>query len=301
MTDILERLANQPGPVTVNQTVNPEGGEDRALESFQRFSPSKFSGGSNLEMVEGWLERITDIFAALNYMEERQVAFAVFQFERAARSWWNMIRVKWDREQTPRTWVNFTLEFNAKFLPPLIQEKRENDFIKCKQGLLSIAEYETLFIKLSKFTPELVATEQRRIRRFIQGLNVEIQEGLAAIQITSFSDTIERAQRIESAKTQVRAFNARKRNAPSGSLGPVDTNAPPPKFGRGVNTSGAPRETMTRGATSRGAFSRGTSSGRGQSRNVPQGSQASTPSMIVTIVGRLITRRIGVRKKRGNA
>ncbi|XP_027156882.1 uncharacterized protein LOC113758052 [Coffea eugenioides] len=34
---------------------------------------------------------------------------------------------------------------------------------------------------------------------------------------------------------------------------------------------------MTRGATSRGAFSRGTSSGRGQSRNVPQGSQVSTP------------------------
>ena len=130
---------------------------------------------------------------------------------------------------------------------------------------------------------------------------MKIQEGLAVAQITSFSDAIERAQRIECANAQVRAFNAIKKNIPSGSRGPVDANAPPPKFGRGVNTSGAPRETMTRGATARGAFSRGTSSGRGQSRNVPQGSQASTPSMIVTIVGRLITRRIGVRKKRGNA
>ena len=30
-------------------------------------------------------------------------------------------------------------------------------------------------------------TEQRRIRRFIQGLNVEIQKDLAAAQITAFS------------------------------------------------------------------------------------------------------------------
>ena len=61
---------------------------------------------------------------------------------------------------------------------------------------------------------------------------MKIQEGLAAAQITSFSDAIERAQRIESAKAQVRVFNARKKNAPSGSGGPVDAYAPPPKFGR---------------------------------------------------------------------
>lgn len=41
----------------------------------------------------------------------------------------DMTRVKWEREQIPRTWVNFTREFNAKFLPPLVQEKREDDFI----------------------------------------------------------------------------------------------------------------------------------------------------------------------------
>ena len=61
------------------------------------------------------------------------MASTVFQFERTARSWWNMIRAKWDREQTARTWINFTREFNAKFHSPLIQEKKEDDFIKCKQ------------------------------------------------------------------------------------------------------------------------------------------------------------------------
>ena len=67
----------------------------------------------------------------------------------------------------------------------------------CKQGATSVAEYEVQFTKLSRFSPELIATEQRRVRRFVQGLNVEIQEGLAAVRIDTFADAVERAQRVE--------------------------------------------------------------------------------------------------------
>mgnify|MGYP004726090593 CR=1 FL=1 len=83
-----------------------------------------------------------DIFAALGYPEERHITFAIFQFEGAVRAWWNVIRVKWDREQTPWTCVNFTREFNEKYLLPLVQERREDEFIQLRQGTLSVAEYE---------------------------------------------------------------------------------------------------------------------------------------------------------------
>ncbi|XP_027155931.1 uncharacterized protein LOC113756445 [Coffea eugenioides] len=126
-----------------------------------------------------------DIFAALHYSEERQVTFTVFQLEGAARSWWNIIRTKWEREQTPRTWVNFVREFNAKYFPPLIQEKKEDEFIRLRQGTQSVAE---------------------TVRRFIQGLNVEIQKDLDVAQITTFSDAVEKALRAENARLQVRNF-----------------------------------------------------------------------------------------------
>ena len=119
-------------------------------------------------------------FAALNYTEDRQVNFAVFQFEEPARTWWNVIWAKGEREGTAWIWLNFVREFNEKYLPPIVQEKKEDDFIKLRQGTLSVSEYETQFTKLSKFAPELIATEQRRVKRFVQGLNVEIQEALAA-------------------------------------------------------------------------------------------------------------------------
>ena len=88
------------------------------------------------------------------------MTFAIFQLEGAARSWWNVIRQKWEREQTPKTWLNFMREFNAKFFPPLVQERKEDEFIRFRQGTQTVAEYESQFTRLSKFAPELVMTEQ---------------------------------------------------------------------------------------------------------------------------------------------
>nr|XP_027083648.1 uncharacterized protein LOC113705945 [Coffea arabica] len=134
--DILERLVEREGQRPINQPGTQDKGDDRALERFLKFSPSKFIEGPDLELAENWLERMTNIFAALNYTEERRVNFATFQFEGVARAWWDVIRRKWERAQTPWIWKNFTREFNEKFLPPLVQEKREGGFIKLRQELL---------------------------------------------------------------------------------------------------------------------------------------------------------------------
>ena len=74
---------------------------------------------------------------------------------------------------------------------------------------MSVSEYEVQFTKLSKFAPELIATEPRKVRRFVQGLNVEIQEALAAAQINTFTEVLEKAQRIEIVRAQVRNFHAK--------------------------------------------------------------------------------------------
>nr|XP_027093630.1 uncharacterized protein LOC113714031 [Coffea arabica] len=133
--------------------------------------------------------------------------------------------------------VNFTREFNEKYLLPIVQERHEGDFIRLRQGTSSVAEYETQFTKLSRFTPDLVLTEQKRIRRFIQDLNVEIQEALATAQLDTFSQALEKAQRIEIARGQVKPFHDRKRRQPSISnfmAGPSSRNEPPSKMGRGT-------------------------------------------------------------------
>ncbi|XP_027158240.1 uncharacterized protein LOC113759862 [Coffea eugenioides] len=273
MTDLLAQVVQHQGPNPNPPVGNPGNpgnhieSEDRALERFQKFSPPKFLVGPEPDVAEQWLEKMIDIFAALHYSDERQVTFAVFQLEGAARSWWNIIRTKWEREQMPRTWANFVREFNAKYFPPLVQEKKEYEFIRLRQGTQSVAEYESQFTRLSKFAPELILTEQRRARRFLQGLNVEIQKDLAVAQITTFNDAVEKALRSENARLQVRNFQNRKRGA-SGSSSTQGDKGTPAKFGRGA---GGGRFS----GTARGAPSRGSQPGRGPQRSGSQGSSAT--------------------------
>ena len=92
MTNLLAQVVQQQGqnPNPNHNSGNPGNhieSDDRALERFQKFTPPKFAGGPDPDVAERWLEKMVDIFAALHYTEERQVTFAFFQLEGAARSW----------------------------------------------------------------------------------------------------------------------------------------------------------------------------------------------------------------------
>ena len=79
---------------------------------------------------------------------------------------------------------------------------------------------------------------------------MEIQEGLAATQISTFTEAPEKAQRVESARLQVRDFHTKKRNTPSYSSGQTSKNAPPSKVGRetgGIRVAETPRGALSRG------------------------------------------------------
>ena len=130
-----------------------------------------------------------------------------------------------------------------------------------------MAEYENQFTRLSKFSPKLIVTEQRRVRRFIQGLNVKIQKDLVVAQINTFSEAVEKALQVENTRLQVRNFQVRKRGFPGSSSGQSERSNPP-KFGRGAGGGRLPGISM-------GIPLRGGPVGRGQQKSASQGSSAS--------------------------
>ena len=78
ITDILERLVECQGPGPINQPGAEERGKDRALERLLKFAPLTFLGGPDPDVAENCLERMTNIFAPLDYTDERRVNFAAF-------------------------------------------------------------------------------------------------------------------------------------------------------------------------------------------------------------------------------
>lgn len=168
-------------------------------------------------------------------------------------------------------------EFNTKYFLPLIQEKKENEFIRLHQGTQNIANYETQFTKLVKFVPKLIVIEQKRIRRFIQGLSVKIQKDLAVAQINMFGDAVEKVQLVKNARFQVRTFHTKKR-ASSSNFGQVNKDVPP-KFGR--ETGG-----IRHLETPRGAPSRGPQGERGSQRSASQEGSTSASCVYYDYCGK---------------
>ena len=127
----------------------------------------------------------------------------------------------------------FLVEFRKNFIPAVVQEQREEEFMNLKQRSLTVAQYEMQFTKLSKYTPEMVNTDTKRKKRFPQGLDVDIQDALVTANIGTYVKMVEMAQRIENSKTRVREFHSVRRSGPkpwvNQKAGPSQGPAQPPQ------------------------------------------------------------------------
>ncbi|XP_052209183.1 uncharacterized protein LOC127812703 [Diospyros lotus] len=72
--------------------------------------------------------------------------------------------------------------------------KKEAEFLMLKQGSLTLIEYERKFDELSRFTPALVDTEQKRARRFEQGLRDDLRQAVVTFELGTYHEVLAKAQ-----------------------------------------------------------------------------------------------------------
>ena len=59
-------------------------------------------------------------------------------------------------------------------MPAVYKDKKKLEFLELKQNDLSVADYEVQLIRLSKYAPEEVATDELKRNKFERELNLEI-------------------------------------------------------------------------------------------------------------------------------
>ena len=188
--------------------------EDVALERFQKFGPPRFNGEGGEEIAEKWIEGMEDIYKVLRYQDERKISFGEFQLEGLAKAWWRVVEERWEQEGKQRTWNAFLEEFRKKFIPLIIRERKEEEFIYLKQRTLTVTQYEIQFTKLSRYAPEMVNTDKKRKQRFLQGLKVEIQDALVTAIVETYAEIVELAQRVEDSQAKVKEFRNSRKSGP---------------------------------------------------------------------------------------
>ncbi|XP_052176687.1 uncharacterized protein LOC127790991 [Diospyros lotus] len=92
------------------------------------------------------------------------------------------------------TWDQFKELFLKKYYPANIRNQKEAEFLMLKQGSLTLIEYERKFDELSRFTPALVDTEQKRARRFEQGLRHDLRQAAVTFELGTYHEVLAKAQ-----------------------------------------------------------------------------------------------------------
>ncbi|KAA0061889.1 DNA/RNA polymerases superfamily protein [Cucumis melo var. makuwa] len=136
-------------------------------------------------------------FDVMNCPEERKVRLATFGAEYNRREWWKSILAR-RSDARALDWQTFRGIFEDKYYLSTYCEAKRDEFLRLKQGSLSVAEYERKYTDLSWYADVIVASESDRCRRFERGLRFEIRTPITAIaKWTNFSHLVETALRVE--------------------------------------------------------------------------------------------------------
>ena len=113
--------------------------------------------------------------------------------EKDALDWWETVPGSPNRPMI-LTWNDFLREFAYKYTPPVYKSKKKVEFLKLEQNDESVAEYELQFVRLSKYAPEEIVTDEMKRHRFERGLKLEIREKMA-VKPPTYSALLEAALR----------------------------------------------------------------------------------------------------------
>ena len=194
---------------------------DRGITEFKKLAPPTFEGSTEPTESLKWLKEMEKVFVSMDCTDREKVRFAAYQLQGEASEWWDAVRRQYGNEE-PITWDIFRQEFLDMYFPESLRFEKESEFTRLIQGGLTVTQYEAKFIELSRFAPELVATDYIKARRFEKGLKPRIRAGVRPMQLASYRDVVSKAKIVEQEvdnMQQERERQLRKRSRPDGQRG----------------------------------------------------------------------------------
>ncbi|KAK2969471.1 hypothetical protein RJ640_022185 [Escallonia rubra] len=153
--------------------------------------PPEFVGEGDPDRAENGIRNLEKIFKTVGLNDEMKLLHATFRLENDAACWWEMIDSKGTAAQTVRTWELFKTEFHKNYI-----SLRQSDGA-------------TKFTSLARHASYLVEGEDRRAKKFQDGLKPEIQEKTSILNIDDYYEMVERALLTEKSDGDIQRKRAR--------------------------------------------------------------------------------------------
>ncbi|XP_074361338.1 uncharacterized protein LOC141701594 [Apium graveolens] len=130
-------------------------------------------------------------FALTNVGDNQKVEYVTFFLKGESNYWWESAKAL--EAAGVITCDRFKRMFLDKYFPRYIQTQMEMKFFELKQDNMTVGEYEKNFTELSRFMGEYVDSEEKRAKRFQQGLKPWLRSCVAAFELTTYAEVVQKA------------------------------------------------------------------------------------------------------------
>ncbi|KAL4388247.1 hypothetical protein GQ457_09G020500 [Hibiscus cannabinus] len=185
---MLEQAVGAPSGMVTKKTVS-ERLRDIGARSFEGVTRSATIS------AEDWLEGVRRKLDEIQCTNEQKLRGIVSLLEREAFRWWQSVQSVTPAGQL--TWDFFCESFQRKYVGPAYLAAHRKQFMDLKQNDMTITDYETEFLNLSRYASSIIPTEEDKCVRFREGLNYDILLYVAPMKDKIFVDLVDRAKDVE--------------------------------------------------------------------------------------------------------
>ena len=130
-----------------------------------------------------------------------RIRLAAFQLEDEAQVWWKWARTSRDLEAM--TWAEFQELFMGKYFPDTARQAKTQEFLKLKQGTMTVMDYVARFTELARFADDYVATDMAKVGRFENGLKLSIWGRIIGLRLRDMDSMVGTALTIEKERSRM--------------------------------------------------------------------------------------------------
>ncbi|KAA0037817.1 pol protein [Cucumis melo var. makuwa] len=98
--------------------------------------------------------------------EDQKVQCAVFMLTDRGTAWWETTERMLGGDVSQITWQQFKESFYAKFFSASLRDAKRQEFLNLEKSDMTVEQYDAEFDMLSRFAPEMIATEAVRADKF---------------------------------------------------------------------------------------------------------------------------------------
>lgn len=169
------------------------------LRMIARYKPPYYKGQEDPAVLEDWIRSFDKIYAATHFTDGDKVTAATYYLEGIADVWWQN-ESKIMEDMPDYSWEELKEDLRKRFYSASTRQAKLEEFMRLRQGLMTVQEYYVKFTELERFAPMYANNEEQRAQKFEIGLNPSIRQALGGKTFTELQKVYDRAVNIDRLK-----------------------------------------------------------------------------------------------------